>query len=164
MVLTHDERLAAMMWRDRQLTPIASLQVERTTTGSRLKPWDIEQATRSEYVDAYLTLANFLEHGGDHKAPAGCIRPYVEQRLRYLFPGPPFETRDTLGLMIKRIRDCETGSRLCRLKPKLSELEAINAAALPSHHATDDAPDLQPLSPEGVRLFAQKALDVLEQP
>jgi len=37
-----------------------------------------------------------------------------------------------------------------------------NEAALPSHHASDDAPGMQPLSPDGVRVFAQKALDVLE--
>lgn len=86
VVLTHDERLAAMMWRDRQLKNIASLQVERTRTGSRLKPWDVEHATQSEYVDHYLSLVNYLDNGGDHKAPASCIRPYVEQRLRYLYP------------------------------------------------------------------------------
>ena len=161
VVFTHDERLAAMMWRDRQLKNIVSLQVERTRTGSRLKPWDVEHATQSEYVDHYLSLVNYLDNGGDHKAPAGCIRPYVEQRLRYLYPGPPFETRDTLGQMIGKIRDCAAGSRLDELKAKLPDLVAINDAALPSHHATDDVPGMPPLSPDGVRLFAQKALDVL---
>jgi wobble nucleotide-excising tRNase len=161
VVLTHDERLAAMMWRDRQLKNIASLQVERTRTGSRLKPWDVEQATQSEYVDDYLKLAHYLDHGGEHRAPAGCIRPYVEQRLRYLFPGPPFETRDTLGQMIGKIRESALGSRLYALKPKLAELVAINDATLPSHHATGDVPGMPPLTPDGVRLFAQKALDVL---
>jgi hypothetical protein len=63
--------------------------------------------------------------------------------------------------MIAKVRDCATGSRLDGLKPKVSELEAINAAALPSHHATDDVPGMPPLSPDAVRLFAQKALDVL---
>jgi wobble nucleotide-excising tRNase len=162
VVLTHDERLAAMMWRDRQLKNIAPLQVERTRTGSRLKPWDVEHVTQSDYVDHYLSLVNYLDNGGDHKAPAGCIRPYVEQRLRYLYPGPPFETRDTLGQMIGKIRVSAPGSRLDALKVKLPELVAINDAALPSHHATDDVPGMPPLTPDGVRLFAQKALDVLE--
>lgn len=161
VVLTHDERLAAMMWRDRQLKNIASLQVERTRTGSRLKPWDVELATQSEYVADYLALAHYLDNGGDHKIPAGCIRPYVEQRLRYLFPGPPFDTRDTLGQMIGKIRDCAPGTRLHSLKTKLLDLVAINEAALPSHHATDDVPGMPPLTPDGVRLFAQKVLDVL---
>ena len=161
VVLTHDERLAAMMWRDRQLKNIASLQVERTRTGSRLKPWDVERATQSEYVDHYMSLVNYLENGGDHKAPAACIRPYVEQRLRHLYPGPPFETRDTLGQMIGKIRASTPGSRIFALKSKLPELEAINDASLPSHHATDDVPGMPPLTPDGVRLFAHKAIDVL---
>jgi wobble nucleotide-excising tRNase len=161
VVLTHDERLAAMMWRDNQLKNIASLQVERTRTGSRLKPWDVEHATQSEYVEHYLSLVNYLDNGGDHKAPAGRIRPYVEQRLRHLYPGPPFETRDTLGQMMGKIRTSASDSRIAPLKIKLPELEAINGAALPSHHATDDVPGMPPLTPDGVRLFAQKALDVL---
>ena len=161
VVLTHDERLAAIMWRDKKLKNIVSLQVERTRTGSHLKPWDVERATQSEYVEHYLTLVEYLKNGGDHKKPAGCIRPYLEQRLRHLFPGPPFETRDALGQMISKVRNSAPGSRLHALFAKLPELEAINDATLPSHHATDDVPGMSPLSPEGVRLFAQKALDIL---
>ncbi len=162
IVLTHDERLAALMWRDKKLKDIVSLQVERTArNGSRLKPWDVERATQSEYVENYLTLVDYLGNGGDHKKAAGCIRPYLEQRLRYLYPGPPFQTRDSLGQMIGRIRDSVPGARLHVLQAKLSDLESINDAALPSHHATDDVPGMTPLSQEGVRLFAQKALDVL---
>ena len=161
VVLTHDDRLAAMMWRDKKLMGIVPLQIERTGKGSHLKPWDVERATQSEYVQDYLTLVDYLENGGDHKKAARCIRPYVEQRLRYLLPGPPFHTRDSLGHLIGKIRECATGSRLHALKAKLPELESINDAALPSHHATDDVPGMTPLTPEGVRLFAQKALDVL---
>jgi hypothetical protein len=122
----------------------------------------VERATQSEYVEHYLALVEYLEKGGDHKKPAGCIRPYLEQRLRHLFPGPPFQTRDTFGQMIGKIRDSAPNSRLRVLLPKLPELESINDAALPSHHATDDVPGMPPLSPDAVRLFAQKALDVLE--
>lgn len=162
VVLTHDERLAAMMWRDKTLKDIVSLQVERTGNGSRLRPWDVERATQSEYVRDYLALVDYLENGGDHEKVATCIRPYVEQRLRYLYPGPPFLTRDPLGHMIDKIRDSVPGSRLHELQTKLAELESINDASLPSHHATDDVPGMAPLTPEGVRLFAQKALKVLE--
>ncbi len=162
VVLTHDERLAAIMWRDRKLRNIVSLQVERTRAGSRLKPWDVERATQSEYVEHYLTLVEYLDNGGDHERPAGCIRPYLEQRLRHLFPGPPFTTRDSLGPMIGRIRDSATDSRIHVLFEKLPELESINDATLPSHHATDDVPGMSPLNPDGVRLFAEKALNILE--
>lgn len=116
---------------------------------------------RSEYVEDYLKLVDYLDNGGDHNIAAKCIRPYLEQRLRHLFPGPPFETRDTLGQMIGKIRESKIGSRLRVLHTKLPDLVAINEASLPSHHATDDVPGMQPLSPDEVRLFAQKVLDVL---
>ena len=161
VVLTHDERLAAMIWRDRVLKDIRTLQVERTTGGSKLQPWDIENAIRSEYVKHYLALEDFLDNGGDHEKVAKCIRPYVEQRLRHLFPGPPFETRDNLGSMLGKIRNSRPGSRLAVLQPKLEELATINDASLPSHHATDDVTGMDPLSPEGVRMFAEKALAVI---
>ena len=161
VVLTHDERLAAMMWRDKKLKDIVPLQVERTNRGSQLLPWDVDRATQSEYVEHYLTLHDFLERGGDHRPSAACIRPYVEQRLRHLFPGPPFQTRDTLGQMIAKVRDGNPESRLYALREKLPDLESINDALLPSHHATDDVPGMTPLTPEGVRLFARKALDLL---
>jgi len=161
VVLTHDERLAAMMWRDKKLQNIVPLQVQRTNRGSQLLPWDVDRATQSEYVEHYLTLQAFLERGGDHRPAAACIRPYLEQRLRHLFPGPPFQTRDTLGQMIAKVRDANPGSRLYALRGKLPELESINEASVPSHHATDDVPGMDPLTPAEVRLFAQKALDVL---
>jgi wobble nucleotide-excising tRNase len=161
IVLTHDERLAAMIWRDKKLKAIVPLQVERTNKGSQLVPWDVDRATRSEYVSHYLVLQDFLEHGGDHTRAAACIRPYLEQRLRHLFPGPPFQTRDTFGQMIAKVRDSASGSRLSALQAKVQDLEAINDASLPGHHATDDVPGMAPLTSEGVRLFAQKALDVL---
>ncbi len=161
VVLTHDERLAAMMWRDKKLKIIVPLQVERTNRGSQLLPWDVDRATQTEYVEHYLTLQAFLEHGGDHRPAAACIRPYLEQRLRHLFPGPPFQTRDALAQMITKIRDSGPGSRLYPLRTKVPDLESINDASLPSHHATDDVPGMSPLTPAEVRLFAQKTLDAL---
>ena len=162
IILTHDERLAAMVWQDKKIKNVVSLQVERTRSGSRLRQWDVERATQTEYVEHYLTLVEYLEQGGDHRKAAACIRPYVEQRLRHIAPGPPFQSRDSLGIMIGKIRVAKSGSRLDRYRKILADLEAINDAALPDHHACDDAPGMDRLSPEGVRLFAEKALSVLE--
>ena len=163
IVLTHDKRLAAMIWRDREpkMKPLTSLQVEKTDQGSRLISWDVERATQSQYVEDYLILSDFLERGGDHTKAAGRIRPYLEQRLRYLFPGSPFSARDSLGKMLEKIQKSAQGSRIYVLKEKLIEFEEINNASLPDHHASDDASHMVPLTPEGVRIFAEKALRVL---
>jgi wobble nucleotide-excising tRNase len=132
IVLTHDERLAAMLWRDStkigSMKKIVPLQVERTGAGSRLVPWDAERATRSEYVEDYLMLVGFLDGDVDHSTAAACVRPYVEQRLRHLFPGPPLESRDTLGIMMGKIRAAQPGDRIHPLQDKLAELEAIGDA------------------------------------
>ena len=162
VILTHDELLAALVWRDRKLRPIVPLQIARTKKCSRIQSWDVERALQTAYVKHYLALSDYVNNGGDHEKAAGCIRPYVEQRLRHLFPGPPFETRDSLGEMIQKIRESTPGTRLYSLQSKLTDLVSINDASLPSHHATDDVPGMAPLTPDAVRLFAQKALDVLE--
>jgi wobble nucleotide-excising tRNase len=161
VVLTHDERLAALMWRDRKLGAGVYLQVQRSAKSSQLRPWDVEQATQTEYVRDYLCLSDYLENGGDHGPAARSIRTYVEQRLRHQYPGPPFKTRDSLGQMIGTIRQSEPGSRVHGLTNKLPDLDAINDATLPSHHASDDVPGWEALSAEEVRLYARKALDVL---
>jgi wobble nucleotide-excising tRNase len=161
VVLTHDDRLAAMRWRDRKLNKaMVSLHVERTDRGSRLEPWDIERATQTDYVKHYLALNDYLGSGGDHEIAAASIRPYVEQRLRHLYPGPPFETRDSLGEMIAKVRSCSAGGRLSQLHSSIADLDAINTASLPAHHATDDVPGMSPLSSNEVRMFAQKALAI----
>ena len=162
VILTHDERLAAMVWQDKKLKNVVPLQVERTRSGSFLRQWDVERATQTDYVEHYLALVEYVEHGGDHRKAAACIRPYVEQRLRHIAPGPPFYSRDSLGVMIGKIRDSKHGSRLERFREMLPDLEAINEAALPAHHASDDAPGMQPISPEFVRVFSEKALSVLK--
>lgn len=164
VVLTHDDLLAALMWRDSKLRGMVCLQMERTRKGTWLRTWDVERATRTEYVEAYLTLVEYLESGGDHSVAAGRIRPYLEQRIRHMYPGPPFSTRHSLGDILNIVRTSSPGSRVYPLRVKLPGLEEINQAALPSHHATDDAPGLRPLSPEEVRLFVEKALKVLELP
>jgi wobble nucleotide-excising tRNase len=166
VVLTHDIRLAALIWRDRALEkfgPAVTLQVEKISglQGSRLAAWDVEKATQGSYVADYLALIRFLEGGGDHTLAAKSIRPYLEQRLRYLYPGPPFSNRDSLGIMLGKIRNGGTNPRLHTLANKLADLEAINDAALPDHHAADDVPGGEPLTADGVRMFAKKALDIL---
>ena len=161
IILTHDERLAALVWRDRKLGKDAiCLEVEKIRDASRLRPWDIEVATRSQYVKDYLCLITFLDHGGDHAEAAASIRTYIEQRLRHLYPGPPFGSGDSLGIMIGTIRD-STDPRISRLKDKVPILEAINDAALPSHHASDDVPGWDELTPADVRHYAKQALEVL---
>jgi len=161
LILTHDERLAALVWRDPKLGRDAvCLEVEKVRDESHLRPWDIETAMRSQYVKDYLCLVAFLERGGDHADAAASIRPYVEQRLRHLYPGPPFGSGDSLGKMIGTIRG-STDPRISALKDRLSILEAINVAALPSHHATDDVPGWDELTAADVRQYAQQALEVL---
>jgi wobble nucleotide-excising tRNase len=160
VVLTHDDILAAALWRNKRLK-VVPLKIERTDLGSKLTQWDIEAETRTEYVRYYLTIQSFLSEGGDHRPAAACIRLYLEQRLRHMYPGPPFRTRDTLTEMINKIRESESTCRLSGLKDKVSEFELLNKVSLADHHATDDVPGLDPLTPEGVRVFARKVLDIL---
>jgi wobble nucleotide-excising tRNase len=163
VVLTHDERLAAMIWRDTRIKhpDIMCLCVEQAGDESKIREWDVEQATTSDYVKDYLALDNYIQNGGDHQAVAARIRPYLEARIRYHFPGPPFTSRDSLGIMISKITASQPGSKLESIKDKVPELNVINRSVLPPHH--DMEPDLgvAELTPAEVRIFAEKAINVL---
>lgn len=165
MVLTHDERLAAMIWRDSARHAMSkksftALEMVETKSGALLRIWDVERATRGQYFNDYAALEDFLDDKLEHTAAMRSIRPYAEQRLRYRFPGTGLSSRDNLGDIIGKIKNASKGSRLKELEPKLRDLEELNDASLPSHHASDDAPDMPLPGRKETRRYAELAMSV----
>jgi len=164
MVLTHDELLAAMLWRltlkVKWMENLTTLEIEEVAAGSRLLPWDAERATRSQYVNDYLTLTGFMDGDVDEERAAPAVRRYVEQRIRHIFPGPPLSARDSLGQMIQKIQNAKAGDRIEALKPLLPELQHINETAVAAHHADDD-PGMPQLTKTELRDLVARSLAVL---
>jgi len=165
VVMTHDDRLAAMIWRDTSRTAMAKKQVRtlelvETKSGAAIRPWDVEVATRGQYFSDYMALEDFLDDKTDHSDAARSIRPYLEQRIRFLFPGTSITSRDNLGDMIGKVKNAGRGSRLKALEPRLRDLEELNDASLPSHHASDDVLDMPLPGRKETRRYAELALTV----
>ena len=166
VVLTHDERLAAMLWRESNKGPMKNRSfsavevIETTAGGATLRPWDVETATRGQYVTDYLLLIDLLEDRVEHTAALRSIRPYLEQRLRYVFPGTTLSTRDNLGDMVGKIKNASKHSPLKSLEPKIVELEELNNASLPSHHGSDDVAALPLPGRNDAKRYAKMALRV----
>lgn len=165
VVMTHDDRLAAMLWRESDKGPMknrsaASLEVIETSAGATLKPWNIEVATRGQYLTDYMTLVDLLEDRVEHTTAIRSIRPYLEQRLRYVFPSATFTLRDNLGDMVGKIKNAGKHSPLKVLESKIGELEELNNASLPSHHGSDEAAGLPLPTRNETRRYAKMALEV----
>lgn len=165
VILTHDDRLAAMVWRDSarhamSKKTFAALEMVEQKGGALLRRWDVESATRGQYFNDYAALEDLVDDKIDVAVGARSIRPYLEQRLRYRYPGTTLTSRDNLGDMIGKIRNSSRDSRLKELEPRLRDLEELNDASLPSHHASDDAPDMPlPGRSETLR-YARLALSI----
>lgn len=165
VVLTHDDHLAAMIWRDTgrgamKSKTVRTLELVETKTGAVLRPWDVEVATRGQYFSDYAALEDFLDDKIDHTVAVRSIRPYLEQRIRFLFPGTSITSRDNLGDMIGKVRNAGKKSPLKALEPRLRDLEELNDASLPSHHASDDAPDMPLPGRKETQRYAELALRI----
>jgi wobble nucleotide-excising tRNase len=165
VILTHDDRLAAMVWRDSarhamSKKTFAALEMVEQKDGALLRRWDVENATRGQYFNDYAALEDLLDDKINVAVGARSIRPYLEQRIRYQYPGTTLSSRDNLGDMIGKIKNASRGSRLKELEPKLRDLEELNDASLPSHHASDDVPDMPLPGRSEIRRYAKMALSV----
>lgn len=165
VVMTHDDRLAAMVWRDSarhamSKKTFAALEVIEQKGGALLRCWDAERATRGRYFNDYETLEDLLDDKIDVAIGVRSIRPYLEQRLRYRYPGTSLTSRDNLGDMIGKIKNASKGSPLKELEPRLRDLEELNDASLPSHHGSDDAPDMPLPGRKETLRYARMALSI----
>ncbi|MDP2232728.1 MAG: hypothetical protein Q8K89_03760, partial [Actinomycetota bacterium] len=164
-ILTHDDRLAAMIWRDSSKGAMdkrsfVALEVVESSGDALMRPWDVERATRGQYFNDFAMLQDLLGDRIDHTVAVRAIRPYLEARLRYRYPGTTLTTRDNLGDMIGKIRNAGRGSVLKELEPSLRDLEELNDASLPSHHASDDAIDMPMPTRKATRRYAEMALSI----
>ena len=120
---------------------IKCLEISRSTDGCAITEWDIEKASRTDYERNWWVLTEYLDKGaiGDRLDIAKCIRPLLEDYLRYCFPGV-FPKAKSLGEQIEIIRSAEKESPLAKMKPHLRELEEINEYCRGFHHGPSSAP------------------------
>lgn len=139
VVLSHDPQFLLSIWSDEKLSTVKNLQIVRSGQASDMGEWDIEKATRDTYLQNYFSLDEYIEKGNvPTRDIARCIRPLLEGNLRLRFP-KAFTRNEWLGDFIAKIRSAASTDPLSMLKPKLSELEALNEYSKSFHHDPDNA-------------------------
>lgn len=120
---------------------VKCLEIRRLADGSAIAEWDIERASRTDYERNWWVLTEYLDKGaiGDRIDIAKCIRPLLEDYLRYRLPGV-FPKGKWLGEQIEMIRNAKSESPFTQMKPYLKELEELNDFCKVFHHGQGSAP------------------------
>ncbi|HUP80023.1 MAG TPA: AAA family ATPase, partial [Pirellula sp.] len=137
VVLSHDSQFLRRIFDEVPPGNRKALCVQRVgAKESTLVEWDIVNATRSEYLQDYFALSDYLEKGvtGDMRALAVKIRVILEENLRMRFPDV-FGSGQWLGNFLEAIRNANSGEVAYSMKPHLSELDALNDFSKKFHHA-----------------------------
>ena len=155
VVLSHDLNFAKQMWDGLAGHDRHSLALWKTPLGSRLEPFDVDNATKDRYFRQCDTLELCIA-GDKNLRPedaATCIRPVLEHNLRIRFPRE-FPRPERVGQFIKRIRTSEPGDAAFSLKSLLSEIEDLYDYSTPDHH--EDPPKLNVTE---LQSYARRVLD-----
>lgn len=159
VVLSHDHFFVKRLFDQCDIATTLIAQVVRTGPGFAVQEFDVQQYCLGGAHHDYFMLRAYLESGGSDpnelRAVGRSIRPYLEGQLRHLFPDL-FTAGKWLGDFIKAIRNATTPP-LLGLKPRLSELEAINAYSKGLHHAGDPAAAPVP-EPTELATFVRRAI------
>jgi hypothetical protein len=126
-----------------------------------MEEWEIVNATRSEYLQDYFALVEFVEQGtGDLRDLARKIRPLLEENLRMRFPDI-FGSGQWLGNFLEAIRNSIAGDVAHTMKPLLNELDALNDFSKRYHHSENPGAAREPITDAALKTYATRTLRFL---
>jgi len=158
IVLSHDPFFLKLIWEDYKSADIKTLQICRTGDNANIGEWDIKAETESTYIKNYSALLDFSrERKGVPLNVVRSIRPFIEERLRVLFPGH-FQANEWLGDFIVKIRNASNTDRLSHAQADLSEIEAINDYSKKYHHDQNASAVSETLSEDELHGFVKRTL------
>lgn len=164
IVLSHDPHFLRRIWDD--FSPPGNrkaLYVHRIgTKESTLAEWDIVNDTRSEYLQDYFALADYLAKGvpTDMRDLARKIRVILEENLRMRFPDV-FGSGQWLGDFLQAIRNSNAGDVVFPMKKNLNELDALNDFSKKFHHAENPGASKEPITDAELQNYAARTLTFL---
>jgi len=134
IVLSHDSHFLKRIWIETKEIGIKELCIKETSQGNVISPWDVTEATMSQYFKDYSLLSRYLEkpENVDPNLVVNRIRPLLEGYLRMRYHGS-FGRNVWLGGMIDIIQNA-VDAALSTQKPYLHELSSINGYSKEPHH------------------------------
>ncbi len=162
VVLTHEPRLAHMLYRATASDVRKVLCIRREGTTSCVREWDtMDRDLATDYFRNYFTIADYVAgEAVSWEVASRSLRPFLEDYLRQRFPGE-FGAEDWLGSMAERIESADPAASLACMKPSLSDIKVIAKATNHRHHGSTHAPGDEVLNATSTELYAKKALKVI---
>lgn len=162
VVLTHEPRLAHMLYRSADSDVRKVLCIRREGNTSCVREWGtMDRDLATDYFRNYFAIADYVT--GDAmswEVASRSLRPFLEDYLRQRFPGE-FSADDWLGSMAERIESAEPTASLAGMKPSLSDIKVIAKATNPRHHGSTHASGNEALNATSTELYAKKALAII---
>jgi wobble nucleotide-excising tRNase len=164
VVMSHDAVFLKSIYDAADRKNLTALHIVRSGETYLVDEWKLEDYFLHQSHHDYFLLREYLNAGpkdGDLTSVARAIRPYLEGHLRNMFP-TEFPGNEWLGDFIAKIRDAPATAALARLKPKLTELEALNDYSKGTHHAGQVAG--APPNDAELRTWVERTIAFVQQP
>jgi len=134
IVLSHDRTFLRRLHDhlNQRSLEVKCLQLARTGERlTRILPWNIEEATQTQYQAGITALSNFYNTAGGIPVEISAkMRSVLETYCRMLYPSL-FDNDDMLGTICGKIRDAGPNHELA---PFYDELDTINEYSRDHHH------------------------------
>lgn len=161
IVLSHETTFLRTVWEGDGSKEKKPLQLARLGRHTTITEWDIEEATKANYVQMHSILTKYRNDGtGDRRQVAQTIRLLLEAYLRLKLP-TEFGEREWLGDFIKKIRDADSFTPAHAAQVILEEVEAVNDFSKRFHHNTNSAADSEPIDDGELESFVVRTLQIV---
>ena len=161
IVLSHETTFLKMIWEGDGGRDKKTLQLARLGQQTTITEWDIQEATKANYVQMHSILTQYRNHStGERRLVAQSIRPLLEAYLRLKLP-TEFGDREWLGDFIKKIREAGPANPADAAKVILEEVEAVNDFSKRYHHNTNSAADSEAIDDGELESFVMRTLQIV---
>jgi wobble nucleotide-excising tRNase len=130
---------------------------------SSIEDCDIEECIQTVYKRNYQLVSQYIEdpRGRDKLSVVRAIRPLLEANLRMRFQHH-LKGANSLGIMIKLIKESQEGNPLRKMMPNIQKIEDINGYTTSHTHDTDADGNVQKINDAELKRFASLAMEVVQ--
>jgi len=161
IVFSHDPHFLANIEGSMDASAVKVLQFAGVLQDTTIGEYSLDETLQTSYMRSVTQLRRFLE-GSDSEEPyavAHQIRPLLEDCLRIKLPRT-FAAHDSLGQMIRKIREADSAGPLGVFTDLLPDLEDVNGYATPFGHGGIERSRHDPIDLAELGTYITRALEI----
>lgn len=164
IVMSHSKPFLCSLWEGADTSERTAIKVVRSTTGSTLTEWDVNQDCITEHDRRYSLVHGYIQNsvGIDERAVAEALRPILESFMRVAYP-KWFPPGTLLGRFIGLCQQREGGNEEILSREDRIELRAILDYANLFHHDTNPTWQTENINDQELLDFSKRVLAFLHR-